>query len=123
MAQDQYERTTYIPTVVLQNENSSEGKLYLDYLSADYNKDLLKIQVYTEYMVTMASESRLDIISNILYGTASLWWVIGMYNGIINPTYNLVIGQKLKIPDRNSVDTLLQSVNQPDITQGVIELQ
>ena len=122
MAEEQYERTTYIPTQVLRQGSSSEGKLYIDFLSAEYQEELLSTQVFTEYQISMATECRLDIISNILYGTPSLWWVIGMYNGIVNPIWELTVGKKLKIPDRNSVDTLLQSVNQPTVTQGVVEL-
>ncbi len=122
MAEQQYERNTYIPTQVLRQGDSSEGKLYIDFLRAEYQEEILGIRVFTEYQINMATEGRLDIISNILYGTPSLWWVIGMYNGIVNPIWELPVGKKLKIPDRNSVDTMLQSVNQPAITQGVVEL-
>ncbi len=119
---EQYERTQYIPT---QYGGAKRGPqtLYIDYLKATYLPLIQDIGVFTEFQVNSAMEGRLDLISNKFYRTPTLWWVIGMYNGITNPVFEVSIGRKLKIPDRNILDTVLQTSVEPSISQGVMELQ
>lgn len=119
----QYERTDFIPVRAITEPISREPTLYLDYLSAGYLPMLQQISVYTDYQVSSSMEARLDLISNLFYQTPTLWWVIGMYNGITNPIFEVTIGRKLKIPDRNTLDAILQVAVEPSVNQGVVELQ
>ncbi len=119
----QYERTEYIPIKALSAGISREPKLYLDYLNAKYLPIVQQIGIYTEYQVTSSMEARLDLISNLFYQTPTLWWFIGMYNGITNPIFEVTTGRKLKIPDRNSLDSVLQVAVEPSSNKGVVELQ
>lgn len=118
-----YERTEFIPTKVYLEGVTREPKVYLDYLKATYLPLIQDINTYTEYQVTSPMEARLDLISNLFYKTPNLWWVIGMYNGITNPIFEVSVGRKLKIPSRNVLDAVLQSSIEPTVNQGVVELQ
>ena len=52
--------------------------------------------------VEASEENRLDIISNIYYGTPSLYWAIAMANNIIDPMV-VVKGTVLRIPSYESL--------------------
>ena len=43
-------------------------------------------------------EGRLDMISTMVYGTPSLWWVIAMANDIMDPEEELIPGALIKVP-------------------------
>ena len=49
------------------------------------------------HTVTMAQENRLDIIANIHYKDASLWWVIALANELVDPMI-VKPGSILRIP-------------------------
>lgn len=119
----QYERTQYIPIRISLKPISLEPTMYIDYLASKYLPVLSQINVFTEYQVSSSMEARLDLISNLFYKTPTLWWVIGQYNGITNPIFEVTIGRKLKIPDRNILDSLLQTFVESSSNQGVVELQ
>lgn len=54
------------------------------------------------HTVEASEENRLDIISNIYYGTPSLYWAIAMANNIIDPMI-VVKGTVLRIPSYESL--------------------
>ena len=120
----QYMRSSYIPTVVASSAYTGAvtPTIYLDFLNAYYLDMFNQITVYTNFMITHSSEGRLDIISNKFYGIPDLWWIIGMYNGIINPIFEIKVGINLRIPDRNQVDTLLQISTQPSNSSTTVDL-
>ena len=43
-------------------------------------------------------EGRPDLISNSIYNTPDLWWLICAANNIIDPFEELISGKKIKIP-------------------------
>lgn len=53
-------------------------------------------------------------------GSTRRWWVILMYNGLYDPIDDIVPGIYLKIPDRNSLEDLLGSVDTSQNTQYVV---
>lgn len=52
------------------------------------------------YTVTQGLQNRLDVVSQTVYGTPTLWWVIAMVNNIIDPALGVPINTKLRIPSR-----------------------
>lgn len=54
------------------------------------------------HVVDPTEENRLDIISNIYYGTPNLYWAIAMANNILDPMV-IVRGTVLKIPSYESL--------------------
>lgn len=53
------------------------------------------IQYYLEY--TILENDRWDIISQRFYGTFELWWLIALFNDIIDPFEKIQTGEVLKI--------------------------
>lgn len=52
------------------------------------------------FTVRGAEGGRLDSISNMFYGTPSLWWVIARANNIQDPLLDIAQGTNLRIPSR-----------------------
>lgn len=95
----------------------------LDFLKAKYVKMLDADIKYTEFLVTDAVEGRLDIIANTVYGRNELWWVIGMFNAITNPMYEVVTGKKLKIPSLQYIDLSLSENSETEGKTNIVELR
>lgn len=52
------------------------------------------------YVVPTAGAGRLDLISDHVYGTPELWWVIARVNNIADPFIGPSTAQELRIPTR-----------------------
>jgi len=50
------------------------------------------------YYMEKKYEGRPDILGYVFYGDPGLWWIIALYNGIIDPTEELIEGKALLIP-------------------------
>ena|SRR5262245_48040184 len=55
------------------------------------------------HLVQPEEEFRLDLIAYRLYGTAYLWWVLAVCNGIRNPFLAPVSGETLRAPPLEQV--------------------
>jgi hypothetical protein len=60
----------------------------------------------TLYRVTLAGERRLDLISQLHFGTAELWWVIALVNNLIDPIAGVASGADIRIPLRSRLSAL-----------------
>lgn len=58
------------------------------------------------YTVPVGHENRLDLISNVFYGTPSLWWVIAEVNNIGDPLAFVPKGTRLRIPNKDRISNL-----------------
>lgn len=72
------------------------------------NKDYLRPAIYTYYEVKYGDSWTL--ISYNYYGTIELWWVICKFNGITDPTISPVEGEKLIIPNKSIVDSIVKQL-------------
>lgn len=50
---------------------------------------------------------RPDLLANDLYGDPSLWWVIGVRNGMEDPIHDLKLGITIYIPQLHYVRSVL----------------
>ena len=113
-----YPRKNYIPTVdVTLTDFSFQKETVLDHMKADYNSMFNKALPYTDFMVDESVAGRLDLIAWKVYGSVDLWWVLGYYNGIVNPIYELEPGKTLKIPRLTDVQFALE-VNASSLNQA-----
>ena len=55
------------------------------------------------YVVTNMTENRLDIISNMYYGTPIYWWGIAHANNIFDAFTEIKRGRKLRIPPLQNI--------------------
>lgn len=124
-----YKRNTYIPTRFIK-ATKNEQVLTLDWYAAKYLRALDGIAPFTSFQVADSNEGRLDIISDKVYGTPDLWWVIALYNGIIHPLAEIETGTYLRIPSRPSVEYALQnkandtsSTNYPTASAGSVTVE
>lgn len=69
-------------------------------------------------MVSDANAGRLDLIAWEVYQSVDMWWVIGYYNGIVNPIFDLTPGKKLKIPSLTDIQFALEVNTQQVISQS-----
>lgn len=59
--------------------------------------------------VVQAMESRLDLLSNDLYGTPHLWWAIAELNALVDPMTEVKIGSQLRVPTKARLMALLST--------------
>lgn len=57
------------------------------------------------YVVTQPLANRLDLISNMFYGTPELWWVLSMVNSLLD-AHVVPYGTRLRIPLRTRLTNL-----------------
>lgn len=54
------------------------------------------------YETILPDDGRLDLVSSKMYGSASLWWVLAIINGIRDP-FTLPVGTMLRIPTHDRI--------------------
>lgn len=80
------------------------GEPYNSFISPMLNRFVRNLYDKKTIIVDSATESDLQLISFREYGTVSLWWVIGMYNGVVNPFTDLEIGTPIRLPTNPSIE-------------------
>lgn len=123
----QIPRSKYIPVEsITLSDYSYQYVEVLDHLGAGYNLIFDQDIQFEEFMISESNAGRLDIISWLSYQTVDYWWVIGYFNGIVNPFYELTPGRIIRIPDKSTIDFALQQSVQKDASavdgQRVIEI-
>lgn len=107
---EQFLQAAHIPTVVFQDQGSAPSELLPDWLNARYvdvQESVLQYQLHT---VSETDVAQPDSIAHRFYGKSDWWWLICTYNGIVNPTTDMYLGQKLRIPALQQTQLLLQSL-------------
>jgi len=107
---NRYSRTQLLETISVDG-----GDDYLSFLSGRYNRFLVLLKSKKQIVVTSTNEMRLEAISFREYGTIHLWWVIGVYNGVINPFREVVAGSKLRIPTLESINEYFDTVKRDQL--------
>lgn len=106
-----YQRDTYCPKVLLKQEGRTRQEVSLDVLSASYNNLHEDVTSFQYFVVTESEAGLPDAISKMFYDTEELWWMICIYNGIIDPYTELVGGMRIKIPDLQQVTLAMYNQN------------
>ena len=83
----------------------------LDQYGIDPLKDnafelISQIETYTEYTVDTGTEENLPLIAYKNYGNKDLWWVIAVFNGVLDIS-ELTPGSKLRLPNISELTFLL----------------
>ena len=91
------------------NVYNANDKYFYNLLSTVTFPANIATEYYTIYTVPYDNITWTDI-SNKIYGTPSLWWVICSVNGINNPIEFPKAGTVLKMLDTNIVSQVLQSL-------------
>lgn len=72
-------------------------------LTLEFGEDDIIVEITQEYLL------RPDLISSKVYGTPDLWWVVYEMNGIIDPLFDLKIGQIIRVPSLSRVMEFIQN--------------
>ena len=67
----------------------------------------IDLSIYSVYVVTEADQGRLDNIAYRTLRDSRLWWAIACVNGIANPLAPMTVGQTLKIPQLEAIQSAL----------------
>lgn len=105
----------YSRTQLLEKIEVSGADDYLSFLSGRYNRFLVLLKTKKSITVTTTNEMRLEAIAFREYGTIHLWWVIGVFNGVINPFREVVAGTKLNIPTLESINDYFDTVKREQL--------
>ena len=97
MANNYNSSSPYYATPVVEN--------YLDILSF---KDIPLVESDIEYEILAQHEYRPDLLAFDFYGNSRLWWVFAVRNKdkIKDPIYDLFAGQKIRIPQIETLRAL-----------------
>ena len=87
----------YTNGVVSKNRNNKNFLVLRRPLNIQPGEDDIFITVNQEH------QKRPDLLASQLYGQPELWWAIYEFNNIIDPLFDLKIGQILRIPSLNRV--------------------
>ncbi len=87
-------------------DTSPNGKS-IDYLSAKYSNIRFILSARTTYTVTSADAANLPGLSFKFYGDKNYWWVLGLYNGILDPIGGLTPGTSIQIPSITDINAYL----------------
>ncbi len=64
---------------------------------------------YELYQIKSKDIGRIDVLAYDFYGDPTLQWVIMNFNNIIDPIFDLEIGDKIKIPSKDQVLRMLMN--------------
>ena len=76
-----------------------------DILSTTLIQDIKNIPTSDVYLIQ--SDEPLEIIALKTMGSADYWWILGIYNDILNPFMVASQGKSVNIPDLHKLATLL----------------
>lgn len=81
----------------------------LNYLSAKYKNIRYLLPAKQNYTVTSADEANAPGLAFSIYGDVGYWWLLCMYNGIIDPIEDIAPGTVLRLPSLNDINNFLTS--------------
>lgn len=79
----------------------------LDYLSAKYANLRYIVPARDSYTITSADECNSPGLAFDFYGSRDYWWVILLFNGILDPVGGLYVGLTLQLPSLADVNAFL----------------
>jgi len=96
-------RASYLQT------GGTTKKPYLDYLSPKYLNIKFQLPASKNYIVDGSDRANAPGIAFNFYGDRDYWWIVCMYNGIIDPITEFSPGTVLQLPSLADVNTFLSS--------------
>lgn len=79
----------------------------LDYLTAKYLNIRYIVPARESFVVTQADNANSPGIAFDYYGSADYWWIICMFNGILDPVEDLTPGRVLQLPSLADINAFL----------------
>lgn len=108
-------RSFYMSTTTVVQTGGS--KQVLDYLSPKYKNIRYKLPINQTITIGAHDQANAPGIAHRIYGDKSYWWVVCMFNGIINPVTELEPGTVIMLPSLNDINALLSE--EPSDNSGI----
>lgn len=81
----------------------------LNYLSAKYKNIKFRIPPKQQYTVTQGDTANSFGLAFSIYGDKGYWWVLCMFNGILDPISEIAPGTLLNLPSLADINNFLTS--------------
>jgi hypothetical protein len=81
----------------------------LNYLSAKYKNIKYRLIPKQQYVVTHVDTANAPGLAHSIYGDKSYWWILCMFNGILNPISEIAPGTVLRLPSLVDINNYLTS--------------
>jgi hypothetical protein len=91
----------------------------LNYLSAKYKNIKFLVQPRQQYVVTYTDRANAPGLAFSIYGDRDYWWILCLYNGILNPIDEIAPGTVLRLPSINDINNFLTSQDE-NITNSTV---
>lgn len=98
-------RSLYLPLAQVTDRFGSY--IMPDWLGATYLPFIQLLPVQEQYILQAKDVPFPDLLSYRKYGTIDYWWILCMYNGAIDPIWDMQAGQLWKIPTFPGIQKLL----------------
>lgn len=92
----------------------------LNYLSAKYKNITFRIVPKQHYVVTHADTANSFGLADAIYGDKGYWWVLCMFNGILDPISEISPGVTLKLPSLADINNFLTSQDSNVVNSTVV---
>lgn len=107
-------RATYLSV------GGEDGAPVMDYLSTNYLNVKFMLRARDTYQVTDSDACNLPGIAFKVYGDKNYWWIIGLYNGIVDPITDLEPGLVLQLPSLADINALFSKQDATVMTNVTI---
>lgn len=95
-------------------------RISLDYLSAKYKHIRFVIPAASTFTVTHGFERNAPGIAHEIYRNQKYWPYLMLYNGVVDPVEDVVLGLLLQIPSKEDIDSLLNAEDTSELTAVTI---
>lgn len=109
-------RRAYLKTGQQMNRRS------LDYLSAKYINIKQILTPEQSYVVTQSDEANAPGLAFRFYGDRGYWWVLCLYNGILDPITGFEPGTVIQIPNLADINALLSSQDEQQLLASTVTI-
>lgn len=83
---------------------------YLAMLDGHQIQFIKSLQTYAIHTVIGHEDGNLPLLAYAYHKNINTWWIIGMYNGVIDPYEDLPPGTRLNIPSLESIEDFFNNV-------------
>lgn len=80
-----------------------------NYLSAKYKNIKFLLPAKDSYVLSQSDAANLPGLAKKLLGDVGYWWIIALYNGILDPVTDLTPGRTLQLPSVTDINALLST--------------
>lgn len=98
----------------------SRERKTIDFVGARYKNIKWELRPEKSYRVSESDRANLPGIAHRMYGDVGYWWIIALYNGIVDPIGEIAPPLTLMLPSQASINTFLSRVNRTNSRQNLV---